>query len=79
MAKSINAQLPFFACKNVIFDEDIQKDIQRYVYCKDNNVPPYAGSYDDQPALWIDRYFIIRNAFAKKEQTIIGDSKEKEK
>lgn len=75
LAKSINAQLPFFSCKNAIFDKNIQKDIQRYVYCKDNNVPPYSGDYDNQPAVWVDRYFAIKNAFAKREQGVIEKSK----
>ena len=79
VAQSINAQLPFFTCKNIIFDKDIQKDIQRYIYCKDNNVPPYKGDYDEQPALWVDKYFIIKNAFAKKEKSMIDKSKPKEK
>ena len=74
MAQSINAQLPFFTCKNIIFDKDIQKDIQRYVYCTDNNVPPYKGAYDDQPALWVDRYFLIKKAFAKRESKVIKDA-----
>ena len=66
IATSINAQLPFFTCRNHIFD----KDIQRYVYCKDNNVPPYEGGYDKQPALWVDKYFLIKSAFAKKDKSI---------
>jgi hypothetical protein len=79
VAQSINAQLPFFTCKNIIFDKDTQKDIQRYVYCTDNNVPPYKGAYDDQPALWVDKYFAIKEAFAKREKTMINKSKPKEK
>ena len=29
VAKSIYSQLPFFCCINVVFDKEIQKDIQR--------------------------------------------------
>ena len=75
MAQSIYSQLPFFCCKNIVLDRDIQKDIQRYIYCKDNNVPPYKGDYDEQPALWVDRYFIIKSAFAKKEKQSLNESK----
>tara|TARA_R100000781_G_scaffold28092_1_gene20811 strand:- start:383 stop:529 length:147 start_codon:yes stop_codon:yes gene_type:complete len=45
------------------------------LYCKDNNVPPYEGDYGKQPALWVDRYFIIRKAMAKKEKAMIEKSK----
>lgn len=75
VAESINAQLPFFTCKNIIFDKEIQKDIQRYIYCNETGVPPYKGGYDDQPALWLDRYFIIKKAFAKRESKVIKDAK----
>ena len=78
VAQSIYSQLPFFCCRNIIFDKDIQKDIQRYIYCKDNNVPPYKGDYNEQPALWVDRYFIIKSAFAKKEKQIFNRSMKEE-
>ena len=75
VAQSINAQLPFFCCRNVIFDIEIQKDIKRYIYCTNNNVPPYQGDYDNQPALWVDRYFTIKKALAKKEKASIEKTK----
>ena len=31
VSESINAQLPFFSCRNNVFDRDIQKDIQKYL------------------------------------------------
>ena len=68
VATSVNAQIPFFACKNIIFDRDLQSDIQRYVYCKESGVPPYNGSYNEQPAMWVEKFFIIKNTFAKKEK-----------
>ena len=75
VAKSISSQLPFFTCRNVVFDKDIQKDIQRYIYCTNNNVPPYKGSYDEQPAIWVDRFFYIKSAFAKRENQTINKQK----
>ena len=75
LAKSINAQLPFFTCKNIILDKGIQKDIQRYLYCNECNVPPYKGDYGEQPALWVDKYFLIKKALAKRENTMINKSK----
>ena len=77
VAQSINAQLPFFSCKNIVFDKDIQRDIERYLYCSETNVPPYEGSYDEQPALWVERYFTMKAAFAKKERSMINKAKEK--
>ena len=79
MAKSINAQLPFFTCRNIIFDKDIQKDIKRYLYCKDLGINPYKGSYGEQPAKWVDSYFVMRKAFAELENTKIKQSKERSK
>ena len=75
LAESIYAQLPFFACRNILYEKEIQKDIQRYMYCTESNVPPYKGSYNDQPAIWIDTYFIIKKAFAKKENKVIKDGR----
>ena len=74
VAQSINAQLPFFTCKNIVFDKEIQRDIQRYIYCNETGVPPYKGDYNDQPALWLDRYFLIKKAFAKRESKVIKDA-----
>ena len=74
VAQSIKSQLPFFTCKNIVFDKEIQKDIQRYIYCNETGVPPYKGDYNDQPALWLDRYFLIKKAFAKRESKVIKDA-----
>ena len=79
VAESVNAQLPFFTCNNIIYDKDIQKDIQRYLYCKECNVPPYKGDYGEQPALWVEKYFIIKKALAKKENTMINKAKKENK
>lgn len=77
VAQSINAQLPFFACSNIFLNKDIQKDIQRFIYCKDMNVPPYSGTYNEQPAIWLFRYGIIKRAFAKIEKQEIQKSRNK--
>ena len=75
VVQSVNAQLPFFTCINKVIDMDIQKDIQRYLYCNETNVPPYKGSYDEQPALWVETYFIIKKALAQKEKAAIDKTK----
>ena len=31
IAKSVNAQLPFFCCKNIVHSREHQKDIERYI------------------------------------------------
>tara|TARA_R100001443_G_scaffold39447_1_gene52751 strand:+ start:2856 stop:3038 length:183 start_codon:yes stop_codon:yes gene_type:complete len=54
----------------------MQRDIQRYAYCTKTGVPPYSGSYGDQPALWVEKFFIIKNAFAKKERKQIDGKRQ---
>ena len=75
IAKSISSQIPFFACKNALFNKECQRDIQRYVYCKEFGVSPYGGDYSKHPAKWIDKSFIIKNAFAKMENAQIAKAK----
>ena len=68
IAQSVVSQMPFFACMNIFFDNKIQKDIQRYIYCEKFGIPPYKGSYGEQPAKWVLRAFAIKSALAKKEK-----------
>ena len=76
---SVSAQMPFFSCYNNIINKDIQKDIQRYIYTTETNVPPYEGDYGKQPALWVDKFFIIKEALAKYEKRIIDANSKKHK
>ena len=46
----------------------MQKDIERYIYSEQFGISPYPGSYGEQPAKWVDRAFIIKNALAKKQK-----------
>jgi len=73
ITQSVIAQMPFFACNNVFFDNEIQKDIQRYIYCEKFGTPPYKGSYGEQPARWVARAFGIKAALAKKEKKEIDN------
>lgn len=57
-------QLPYFCCPNIILDNEIQKDIQRYMYCSDTGTPPYPGNYGDVPSKWMNIHFVLRNAIA---------------
>ena len=68
IAKSVNAQLPFFCCKNIVHSREHQKDIERYIYSEQFGISPYPGSYGEQPAKWVDKAFIIKNALAKKQK-----------
>tara|TARA_R100001594_G_scaffold19250_1_gene37544 strand:- start:1601 stop:2035 length:435 start_codon:yes stop_codon:yes gene_type:complete len=76
IVSSIQAQLPFFTCRNALYDKEDQKDIQRYLYCEKFNIPAYKGSYGEQPCLWVDKAFVIRNAFAKLEKKQINKAKQ---
>ena len=75
IAKSVNSQLPFFSCRNKVLKNEHQKDIQRYIYCKEFGVPAYSGAYGDQPSKWVEKSFVIKNALAKKEKDLIDGSK----
>ena len=76
IANSVVSQMPFFACNNIFFNNDIQKDIQRYIYCEKFGIPPYKGSYGEQPAKWGVRAFAIKAALAKKENKDINASRQ---
>tara|TARA_Y100000593_G_scaffold95130_1_gene200458 strand:- start:27749 stop:28141 length:393 start_codon:yes stop_codon:yes gene_type:complete len=60
----IYEQLPFFLCKNYILDHDFQKDINQYVYCTSTSTPAFSGAYGEQPKIWIDKYYSIKEAIA---------------
>ena len=75
IVESVYSQLPFFACKNILFDKDSQKDIQRYIYCEKFNVSPYRGDYGNQPCLWVQKASLIRKYLAKLESRQINKVK----
>lgn len=60
-------QLPYFCCPNVVLDNDVQSDIQRYVYCKDTGTQPYEGSYGDTPHKWLSIHFALKNSMFLQE------------
>jgi len=62
IAKSVIAQLPFFACKDIVLDGQAQKDISKYMYCSNFGISPYKGSYGDQPKRWVDKSFLIKKS-----------------
>ena len=68
IASSVSQQLPFFSCVNTMIDKKAQKDISKYLYCKEFNVPPFPGSYESQSNRWIVKSNIIKTAMSKREQ-----------
>ena len=70
VAKSIATQIPFFACFNHVRDENHLKLMNKYIYCTETGTPAYKGSYGEQPAKWVQYFFIIKNAMAKKQSQI---------
>ena len=66
VGKSIASQIPFFTCFNHIRDEKYLKLLNKYLYCTETGTPAYNGSYGEQPARWVQYFFIIKNAMAKK-------------
>ena len=63
-------QLPFFSCVNKVIDEKSQKDISRYVYSTESNTPPYSGSYGDTPHIWIQKYYINKQAMMLRDNKL---------
>jgi len=56
-----------------------EKDIMRYdsvltnhhhLYCTETGTPAHSGSYGEQPARWVQYFFIIKNTMAKKQKMI---------
>jgi len=76
VALSVSKQLPFFSCMNILYNQDAQKDIEKYIYCKEFGISPYPGSFGGQPKRWVDRAFIIKKALAKREESMINKQKE---
>ena len=70
VGKSIRSQIPFFTCFNHIRDEKYLKLLNKYLYCTETGTPAHSGSYGEQPARWVQYFFIIKNAMAKKQNMI---------
>ena len=77
MCYSISRQIYYFSCPNIFKTNNFIEDINRYYYCKDMGVPPYEGSYNKQPAKWVEKYYIIKGAFSKLEEVHIKKSNSK--
>ena len=72
---SVYSQLPFFGCRNILINNEIQQDIQRSIYCEKFSISPYDGDYGKQPYLWVEKAFLIRKYLAKLESKQIDKAK----
>ena len=70
LGKSIKSQIPFFTWFNHIRDEKYVKLLNKYLYCTETGTPAHNGSYGEQPSRWVQYFFIIKNAMAKKQNMI---------
>ena len=77
VVKSIASLIPFFTCFNHIRDEKYLKLLNKYLYCTETRTPAHSGSYGEQPARWVQYFFIIKNAMAKKQKMIQEKAKKK--
>ena len=68
VAKAVSQQLPFFSCKNIVYSPEFQKDIAKYMYCKEFGVSPHQGEFGSHPNRWVLKSQIIKSAFHKLEQ-----------
>jgi len=67
---NVISQIPFFGCYNHIREPKHLKLINKYIYCTETGTPAHTGGYGDQPATWVEYFFIIKNALAKKEKQL---------
>ena len=73
IAESVMAQLPFFACGNMMIDNNAQKDITRFMYARQFKISPYRGSYGEQPKKWVEKSFILNNLIERRKAKVIKD------
>ena len=75
----IKDQLPFFCCPNYVLNSSDQKDISKYIYCKEVGIPPHQGSYGTQPSLWVDKFWTIKQAMGMREYLASKKAQQKAK
>ena len=71
IAESVMAQLPFFACSNVVLNKNAQKDISRFMYARQFKISPYKGSYGEQPKKWVEKSFILTHIIERQKAKAI--------
>ena len=73
IAESVMAQLPFFACNNMIMDVEAQKDIARFMYARQFKISPYKGSYGEQPKKWVEKSFLLNNLIQRQKSKAMNN------
>ena len=76
---NVISQIPFFACTNHIKNKEHLRYINKYIFSTETGTPAYKGCYGEQPAKWIDYFFTIKNALAKKEKMNYDKSRKEAK
>jgi hypothetical protein len=71
IAESVMAQLPFFACINIMLDENAQKDISRFMYARQFKISPHKGSYGEQPKKWVEKSFMLTHIIERQKAKAI--------
>ena len=71
IAESVMAQLPFFACTNIMLDENAQKDISRFMYARQFKISPHKGSYGEQPKKWVEKSFMLTHIIERQKAKAI--------
>jgi hypothetical protein len=66
IGESVMAQLPFFACKDIMLDKQAQKDIARFIYSRNFGISPYEGGYGEQPQKWVEKSFLLKNLLERQ-------------
>ena len=74
---SIYNQLCIFSCMNVFVNNESQRDISQYIFCKDFGTTPFPGSYKEQPYKTLQKFNIIKSAIAKLEEVEYEKNKRK--
>jgi hypothetical protein len=70
IASSVMAQLPFFTCTNIMLSTEAQKDISRFMYVRQFNIPAYKGSYGEQPKKWVEKSFLLNNVIERQKAKV---------
>ena len=65
---NVLSQIPFFTCTNHIREPKYLKLLSKYIYCTDTGTPAQAGGFGEQSAKWVEYFFLIKSALAKKEK-----------
>ena len=55
-------------CPKSVLDNQVYHLINRYFYCKEFNIQPFNGSYDDQPSKWLFMCNIIKSELNELEK-----------